>query len=300
MKPLTFQSLQSSLLVLLLVVATLPSTAHALVQQWGQEGDIPIPADYDGDGKADIAVWRPDTGTWWIIQSSTSSVRTQQWGLKGDIPVPADYDGDGKADIAVWRPSTGTWFIIESSTGFMRSRQWGLDGDIPVPADYDGDGKADTAVWRPDTGTWWIIQSSTSSVRAQQWGLKGDTPIPGNYDGWLGADFAVWRPSNGTLYIYGSSSFGTVTTAQTTTGQWSYSSARPVPSSYNCYNSELALWHPSTGMWQFQGLQPTQWGQYGDIPVPARYNSFGHAQLAVFRPANGTWYIVEDNYACIN
>jgi hypothetical protein len=49
--------------------------------------DLPVPADYDGDGKADIAVWRQSTGEWKIINSSNKSVRTQSFGAMGDIPI---------------------------------------------------------------------------------------------------------------------------------------------------------------------------------------------------------------------
>jgi hypothetical protein len=73
---------------------------------------VRIEGDFDGDGKADFAFWRPRDGMWYVVPSSNPILSyEQQWGLPGDIPVAADYDGDHKTDLAVWRPSTGTFYM---------------------------------------------------------------------------------------------------------------------------------------------------------------------------------------------
>jgi VCBS repeat protein len=99
----------------------------------GLAGRYAACGDYDGDGKTDYAVWRPCTGTWYLIPSGDPEAPlSQQWGESGDVPISADFDGDSKTDYAVWRESTGTWYVIPSGTPSAPIvQQFGLFGDIP-------------------------------------------------------------------------------------------------------------------------------------------------------------------------
>jgi hypothetical protein len=60
-----------------------PSGVH-----FGQAGDIPVPGDFDGDGKYDEAVYRE--GSWYVSQS-TAGFTAKQFGIATDIPIPKKY-----------------------------------------------------------------------------------------------------------------------------------------------------------------------------------------------------------------
>lgn len=135
---------------------------------WGTDTDIPGSADFDGDGRADIAVYRPGNQYYYSINSSNGQAQmiflgqTVSCSIPRECVVPADYDGDGKADFAVYNSPTASWTIRFSVTGQVTTTQWGSSGDVPVHNDYDGDGKCDLATWRSLNALWTIKNPPTA------------------------------------------------------------------------------------------------------------------------------------------
>ena len=250
--------------------------------------------DFDGDGKTDIGVTRPNGGIkeWWLSRSSDSNVFSTVFGVESDISAPADFTGDGKTDIAVFRPSTGFWYVLRSEDFSYAAFPFGSNGDIPMPADYDGDGKADPAVFRPSGANWFINRSSDGQTTIAQFGAAGNQPVAADYDGDGKADIAIYRQNNGAQewWIQRSTAglFATVFGA---------SGDKAVPGDYTSDGkTDIAVWRPSNGNWFILRSEDLSylafpWGANGDLPAPGDYDGDGKTDAAVFRQSSATWFV---------
>lgn len=249
-------------------------------------------ADFDGDSKTDVSVFRPSDRVWYINQS-TSGFFATQWGLATDKLAPSDYDGDGKTDIAVWRETAqATFYILNSSNNTVRVEQFGQTGDVPIAGDFDGDGKSDVAVYRSGVQSIFYYRRSLNNPNGNitflPWGTNADVPVVGDYDGDELADAAVFRPSNNTWLVLRSSD----NSLQGTT--FGLNTDKLVPTDYDGDGkTDVAVFR--NGIWWIlqsasQTALSVNWGSGADISVPADYDGDGKADLAVYR--NGEWWIL--------
>lgn len=248
-------------------------------------------ADFDGDLRTDLTIYRQATGWWYFRNPATGAIWSEGFYCCNKIPAPADFDRDLITDLGVFDPNE-IWIFRRSSDNSIGSARWGTGQDIPLPGDYDGDGRADLVVWRPSDGGWYVFRSSDSTFSSTQWGVNGDIPLTTDFDGDGRYDFTVWRPSDGGWYTVLSSN------RSISTSVYGVANDVPAPGDFdNDGRTDLAIFRPSTGEW-FRKLSNNNafavnvWGVQNDVPVVGDYDADARDDIAVWRPSSGTWFII--------
>ncbi len=154
--------------------------------------------DYNGDGKADIAFFLPQTREFWVAEHNGEIFEFKHYGML-NIPnlnlfkcewFAGDYDGNGLSDNVLFDETTGSWILMRNQGGrfeFIKFSQHfknlfrddyfpdhNLDSPNTLDAsekgkdytkirffsgDYNGDGRTDIGIYDHRNGKWYVAEN---------------------------------------------------------------------------------------------------------------------------------------------
>lgn len=217
---------------------------------YGIIGNIPCPADLDGNGTADIMLFRNGR---WAADLSGAGSQFSYFGDHGDLPMPGDYQGDGTSAPAIFREDIGLWAI----RGLTRA-YFGTSGDFPLSLDSTGDGTSGIGIFRGSTGLW-----AVKDISRLYFGQDGDLPVAGDYNGDGSEEMGIFRPETGLWAI-----------RSVTRAYFGSSNDIAVPGDYTGDGTcDIAVFRPTSGLWIVKGVTRLYFGSSPDCPLSAGYGS---------------------------
>ncbi len=166
---------------------TADGTIHEF--HYGRRGDVPVVADWDGDGRDTVSVIRD--GTWHVNNQlrGGASERTFYYGrvTRGDIPISGRWDGQRRSLPGIIRDTE--WHLRARQSG--GAADWSFvygrlsRGDRPLVGDWNNDGRDTIGIVRQ--GTWHLRNrlSGGASDLSYVYGRvnAGDRPAVGDWTG---------------------------------------------------------------------------------------------------------------------
>jgi len=165
---------------------------------FGQIGDgRPIwVGDFDGDGSAEVLIYYPGDGNWWLggvnggqlqwslVSNTLGAIAgdpnfgqvwdgrpfwTGNFSRKDATEILIYYPGDDNWWLATWGAGRLSWSFAGNTAGFGHAIN---DGRPFWIGDFDGDGQADVLMYYPGDGNWWLGSHHGGQL---QWRFVGNT-----------------------------------------------------------------------------------------------------------------------------
>ncbi len=183
-------------------VALSTGTGFTSFRPWltggGNGQDLPryFFADFNGDGKTDMAFVGGDTNLFVSLSTGSSFAPFAWWGYGGNGADLGRYrfidvNGDGKTDVFFIggepQPNTTYSVALSTGTGFSSFSPWlsggGNGQDLPryFFGDFNGDGKTDMAFVGGDTNLFVSLSTGSSYSPFAWWGYGGNGADLGRY-----------------------------------------------------------------------------------------------------------------------
>jgi hypothetical protein len=175
-------------------------------------------ADFDGDGRADLLGYRPDTGAWQTWTATGRVLDEGTWALGLDVQA-ADFDDDHLADLFLYDPLSGAWFqLVNTGAGFVATAGTTRpDADVRL-GDLDGDGRDDVLLYQPATGDWSLgVADDQGFVFSTGHWTSQLTVRVADVDGDGRTDIVTYQPATGRVRVRFSTSNGRAKTVTGTT-----------------------------------------------------------------------------------
>jgi hypothetical protein len=169
--------------------------------RWTWDQDVPLLADLEGNGVAELVAWNRSSGAWWRGDRALGGIVMK--GSANAVPVIGRFSRDAPATLAIYETDTGTWTMLPAGADPKLpplNFRFGIVGDILAPGDYDGDGVDEVMLFRRSDSSW---NRRDAGGRLSTWTFGSPTaiPVPTDYDGDGALDLAYWEPAEREIRI---------------------------------------------------------------------------------------------------